>query len=318
MPDGIGFSDLFYTAPVGLRLHARVYGTRRDQWPVACLPGLTRNCRDFHELALYLSTRAENSRQIISFDYRGRGQSARDPDVKNYNVMTEAGDVLAGLDVLGVAEAAFVGTSRGGLIIHALGALRPTALKAIVLNDIGPVLGAAGLAHIVGYLDAAPVPKSFAEAVAMQKATHNATFPALADTDWARMVHALYREVGDGWLPDFDPALVKTMAGIDFSVPFPALWPQFDALASIPMLTIRGSNSSLLLTDTVAEMQKRHPGMATITVEGQGHAPFLETGDLPQRIAEFIDMAESAENQRRMQVAPSQSGDLEFATDASE
>ncbi|RUV19099.1 alpha/beta hydrolase, partial [Mesorhizobium sp. M1A.F.Ca.IN.022.04.1.1] len=116
------FSDFFYAAPDGLKLHARIYGEANGGWPVVCLPGLTRNARDFHELALYLSGKAKTPRKVVAFDYRGRGRSDYDPDISHYNVGVEAGDVLAGLSALGIEEAGFIGTSRGGLIIHVLGA----------------------------------------------------------------------------------------------------------------------------------------------------------------------------------------------------
>ena len=286
-------SNFFYVASDGLKLHACVYGgANSGRWPVVCLPGLTRNARDFHELALRLSTGA-NPRKVVAFDYRGRGQSAYDPDVGHYNVSVEAGDILAGLAALGIEEAAFIGTSRGGLIIHVLGALRPATLKAIVLNDIGPVIELPGLAHIQSYLERAPKPKTFAEAMDAQRNVHGKDFPMLSDADWTRMVGALYRETNLGLLPDFDPKLVETVAGLDLSQPLPALWPQFDALTAIPLLAIRGANSKLLSAGTLDEMQKRHPGMETITVEEQGHAPFLETGGLPVAIAAFLDRAES-------------------------
>jgi len=288
---GEGFSDFFYTAPDGLKLHARLYGEQNGR-PVVCLPGLTRNARDFHELALYLSTKAKTPRKVVAFDYRGRGQSDYDLDISHYNIGVEAGDVLAGLAALGIEAAAFIGTSRGGLIIHVLGALKPAALKAIVLNDIGPVIETQGFANIRAYLDRAPKPKTFAEAVDAQRRTHGADFPALGETDWARMVGAICRDIGTGWVPDFDPALVDTLAGIDFSKPLPDLWPQFEALAAVPLLAIRGANSKLFSAATLQEMQMRHPAMETIIVEGQGHAPFLETGDLPQRIAAFLDRTE--------------------------
>ncbi|RVB18466.1 alpha/beta hydrolase, partial [Mesorhizobium sp. M7A.F.Ca.CA.004.05.1.1] len=111
MSNDPGFSDFFYSAPDGLKLHARIYGEANSgSWPVVCLPGLTRNARDFHELALYLSTHAATPRKVIAFDYRGRGQSAYDPDAKNYNVGVEAGDILAGLTALNIGEAAFICT----------------------------------------------------------------------------------------------------------------------------------------------------------------------------------------------------------------
>ncbi|AZO09055.1 alpha/beta hydrolase [Mesorhizobium sp. M3A.F.Ca.ET.080.04.2.1] len=289
-----GFSDFFYAAPDGLRLHARIYGeANTDAWPVVCLPGLTRNARDFHELALFLSREAARPRKVIAFDYRGRGLSAYDPDIGHYNVGVEAGDVLAGLSALNIDEAAFVGTSRGGLIIHVLGALKPAVLKAIVINDIGPVIEIEGLCHIRSYLDRTPKPKTFAEAVDTQRRVHGAGFPALSDADWSRMVAAIYRDTEAGLLPDFDSTLVDTLAGIDFEKPLPDLWAQFDALAAVPLLAIRGANSKLLSAATLKEMQRRHSGMETITVEGQGHAPFLETGSLPSEIAGFFDRAEA-------------------------
>ncbi|MDX8531247.1 alpha/beta hydrolase [Mesorhizobium sp. VK25A] len=293
MASGVGFSDFFYASPDGLKLHARIYGeANAEGWPVVCLSGLTRNARDFHELALHLSSKGERPRKIIAFDYRGRGQSDHDPDIGHYNVGVEAGDVLAGLSALGIEQAAFIGTSRGGLIIHALGALKPGVLKAIVLNDIGPAIEAEGLAHIRSYLDRAPKPKTFAEAVDAQRRVHGADFPALTEADWARMVRAICRETEAGWVPDFDPALVDTLAGIDFGKPLPDLWPQFDALAAIPLLAVRGANSKLFSTATLKEMQERHHGMESITAEGQGHAPFLETGELPEKIAAFFDQVE--------------------------
>ncbi|RVD30332.1 MULTISPECIES: alpha/beta hydrolase [unclassified Mesorhizobium] len=288
---GEAFSDFFYDAPDGLRLHARIYGEiNSGRWPVVCLPGLTRNARDFHELALRLSIRA--GRKVVAFDYRGRGQSAYDPDIGHYNVGIEAGDILAGLAALGIEDAGFIGTSRGGLIIHVLGAIAPAVLKAVVLNDIGPVIETQGLAHIRSYLDGAPKPKTFAEALNAQREVHGGDFPALAEADWERMVSALFRETDAGLMPDFDPRLVDTLAGLDFSKPLPDLWPQFEALAAVPLLAIRGANSKLLSSATLEEMRERHPGMEAITVEGQGHAPFLETGTLPIAIAAFLDRAE--------------------------
>ncbi|RWQ66329.1 alpha/beta hydrolase [Mesorhizobium sp.] len=288
-----GFSDFFYASPDGLQLHARIYGEANSgHWPVVCLPGLTRNSRDFHELALHLSRRAKTPRKIVAFDYRGRGQSAYDPDIGHYNVGVEAGDILAGLAALDIEEAGFIGTSRGGLIIHVLGAMRPTVLRAIVLNDIGPVVETGGLAHIRSYLEPAPKPKTHAEAISALRRAHGSDFPALSDADWDRMVSALYRETDDGLVPDFDPKLVDTLAGLDLTQSLPALWPQFEALAAMPMLTIRGANSKLLSTETLEQMRKRHLHIETITVEGQGHAPFLETGGLPGAIAAFLDTAE--------------------------
>ncbi|NGO53949.1 alpha/beta fold hydrolase [Allomesorhizobium camelthorni] len=289
-----GFSDHYHSSTDGLKLHARIYGDGANgALPVVCLPGLTRNARDFHELALHLSRDAKTPRNVVAFDYRGRGGSAYDKEWQNYNIGVEAGDIVAGLITLGIEHAAFIGTSRGGLIIHVLAATRPGALKAVVLNDIGPVVEGEGFAHIRAYLERAPKPASFAEAVAFQRSVHGQAFSALTDRDWQRMVRALYRDEGGKPVADFDPALLKTVAGLDLSQPLPALWAQFQGLTGVPMLAIRGENSKLLSARTLEEMARRHPSIETITVEGQGHAPMLETGPLPARIEAFLDRADS-------------------------
>ncbi len=293
-----GFSDFFYSSPDGLKLHARIYGERNHAGlPVVCLPGLTRNARDFHELALYLSNEARPQRKVVSFDYRGRGQSAYDSNVANYTVGIEANDVLAGLDQLEIKQAAFIGTSRGGLIIHVLGMLRPAILKAIVLNDVGPALEISGLAHIKSYLEKAPRPQNLAEAVEAQKAAHGQDFPALTDADWQRMVAAIYREEDGKLVPDFDAKLVETLAAVDLSKPLPTLWPQFEALGKVPTLVVRGANSRLLSKETLQEMARRHSKLQTVTAAGQGHAPFLESGELPGMMASFINAAAKQQSQ---------------------
>lgn len=288
------FDDVFYTSGDGLSLHAQVYGAGLvDHLPVVCLPGLTRNARDFHELAIFLSRDAKTPRKVVAFDYRGRGKSAYDPDWKKYDVGVEATDVLTGLESMGITRANFIGTSRGGIIIHVLAVIRPAVLASAVLNDIGPVLEAAGLQHIKDYLAKAPRPASIAEAAAAQKAAHRDAFSSLADADWERMARAIYREDGDVLRPDFDIALLNGLAATDLSKPLPDLWPQFGALSSVPVLAIRGANSLLLSAATLDDMARRHPDLETIKVAGQGHAPFLETGALPRQISDFLDRADN-------------------------
>lgn len=293
MDQSAGFSDVFYSAADGLKLHARSYGDAAEGvLPVVCLPGLTRNVRDFHPLALFLSSDARVRRRVVAFDYRGRGASAYDRDWKNYNIVTEANDVLAGLVAVGIEKAHVIGTSRGGLITHLIAGLRPAVLASVVLNDIGPVVEGEGLVHIRSYVEKAPKPKTVAEAVEIQRAIHGPAFPALTDADWLRFVEAIYRDERGRPVADFDPALLKVVGRFDLAKPLPTMWPQFEALARIPLLAIRGANSRLLSPATLREMASRHPDCQTVTVEGQGHAPFLETAGLPQTIEAFFERAE--------------------------
>ncbi len=292
-----GFEEIRFAAEDGLELYARDYGGRAaragDVLPLVCLPGLTRNGRDFHALATLLSARLERPRRVVTLDYRGRGGSARDRNARNYALPVETRDVMAGLTVLGIDHAAFLGTSRGGLILMQLAASRAPAVRAAILNDVGPVLEGEGLALMRSALTRMPRPKDWDEAVALQKLAHASAFPALRDADWTRMAHAIYREEKKKLVADHDPAIVAALTAIDFSVPLPSLWPLFDGLRRVPLMVLRGENSKLLSAETLKEMKARHPDCVAITVKGQGHAPLPETGDLPARIEAFLRRAEA-------------------------
>jgi pimeloyl-ACP methyl ester carboxylesterase len=221
-------------------------------------------------------------------DYRGRGRSDRDDNKANYNLAVECGDVIAACATFGIDRAIFIGTSRGGLILHLLAAIKPELLAGVILNDIGPVIEPAGLMAIRDYLNRDRKPRSWSEAVDILKENHGAAFPALGLADWEGMARAIYTEQSGIPVADCDPAIAEQLKTIDFSNPLPDLWPQFEGLRSIPLLVIRGENSNLLSRRTMDEMAKRHPGMIQTLAKGQGHAPILHLGDIPELIRTFI------------------------------
>lgn len=280
------FKPFHFTAGDGLRLHGRIYGGDGPSPPVVCLAGLSRNSRDFHEFAERL---AERGRRVVAFDYRGRGLSAWDANPANYNLLREAQDVLDGLACLGIETADFIGTSRGGLILHFLPAMAPGLVRSAVLNDVGPVIEAEGLRHIRDYLSARPEPRDFAHAARALRATHGADFPILADADWAGMARAIFRRIDGRIVPDYDPALVEPLRAMDLSRPPPDLWAQFEALLPVRLLVIRGENSTLFSTETMRQMLARHARAVAITAPGQGHAPLLHVPGLAERVADFLD-----------------------------
>lgn len=282
-------ASVYFSASDGLRLHAVEYGHRnRDAVPVICLPGFSRNARDFERLAIYLSEDAAPKRRVICFDYRGRGLSAHDRNWTNYNVVTEAEDVLAGMAALDISHAAIIGTSRGGLIAMALSAMRPGAMRAVVLNDIGPVIEGDGLAAIRAMMTQAPRPKNWDDAIAIQKTAMGKAYPAFTEADWAFEAHAKYRQTRKKIRPDYDPDLAKTLSAIDFGDPLPTLWPQFAGLRALPVMLLRGEHSTVLSKKTVEEMVLRHPDMQVMDIAGQGHPPLIHTAGIPQAIEAFL------------------------------
>ncbi|MGX5665705.1 alpha/beta fold hydrolase [Rhizobium daejeonense] len=283
-----GFDSHHIAVPDGLKLHARIYGPGNEGLPIICLPGLSRNSRDFHQLALQLSTAPTAPFRVITIDSRGRGLSEHDEKKERYSIPTEAQDVISVLNHFGIERAIFIGTSRGGLILHILAATHPERLAGVLLNDIGPVIEIEGLKQIQDYLGRERRPKNFDDAAAILKETHGESFPALAGADWRDMAHAIYREIDGILIADFDPAIAELFRVADLREPIPDLWAQFDLFRALPLMTIRGENSRLLSKKTTEIMAERHPGMQQLTALGQGHAPILHLGDVPAEIQRFL------------------------------
>lgn len=285
MAEGI---DRFISVPDGLKLHVRIHGEGNPGIPVVCLPGLTRNVLDFEELARILAAPPFN-RRVIAISSRGRGLSDRDPKPERYTIPVEAADAISVLDQLGIENAAFIGTSRGGLILHVLAMTHLDRIERLVLNDIGPVLEVEGLRQIQGYLGSRRPPVKLPEAAQILQATHGAEFPALSADDWAGMAAALYREVGGKLVADFDPAIAEQFRAADLSQGLPDLWAQFALLAEKPMMVVRGEHSRLLSPETVADMARRHPECLAVEAKGQGHAPLLHLCGLAAEIGAFLE-----------------------------
>lgn len=286
------FQEHYFRSKDGLRLYARSYGmetnARHARTPIVCLPGLTRNSRDFHPLASFLASPEGGAHAVIALDYRGRGQSERDDDKTRYAIPVEAEDVVTACGYFGIDRATFIGTSRGGLILHQLVTTAPALFARAVLNDIGPILEIEGLLKIRDYLNAPQGADSWAAAPAHLRAVHGEDFPILRDEDWRELAEAIYRDDGGAPVADCDPAIPAQFKGLAADTTLPALWPQFEAFADLPLMVIRGEHSSLLRQTTVEEMARRHPGLIAVTAIGQGHAPLLHLEGPRQAIGAFV------------------------------
>jgi len=283
--DGTRF---FVSAPDGLRLHVRAHGTPGPRRPVVCLPGLARTTEDFDALAAALASDPERPRHVLAIDYRGRGESEYDANPDNYNIATEVADLLAVLTALEVEPAVFVGTSRGGILAMVLATVRPAAIVGVVLNDIGPVIETKGLVRIKSYLGRLPQPKSLKDGADLLQHLFGAQFTSLGADDWMMFARRTFKQKNGALVPRYDPKLANVLAGIDMARSLPTLWKEFDALASVPVMVIRGANSDILSERTVAEVQARREDIDVVVVPEQGHAPLLAERDVIARIAEFV------------------------------
>jgi pimeloyl-ACP methyl ester carboxylesterase len=295
----------FITAQDGLRLHVRAYGPRTGlARPVVCLPGLARTGEDFQTLATALAEDPAQPRWVLTLDYRGRGRSDYDRDPRNYSTVVELSDVLAVLAALGVGPAVFIGTSRGGILAMLLAVARPTALAGVVLNDIGPVIEMQGLARIKSYVGKLPLPKTYDEAAEILRQLFGVQFPKLAPDDWAAFARRTYKQQDGTLRPSYDVKLAKALDGIDLQQALPPLWKQFDALAGVPVMVIRGANSDILSAATVAAIGTRRPDIETIEVADQGHAPLLAERDIIGRIGSFVARCDLSRPGLRAQKTP--------------
>lgn len=260
-----------FTLSGGLQLAYRDLPTASDRTPVLCLHGLTRNSRDFEDLAPWLAQK----RRVIVPDMRGRGYSDRDPDVGNYQVPTYVSDVLALLEHLGIPKVIVVGTSMGGLMGMGMAMARREVLAGLVLNDIGPALDPAGLARIASYVGKTGHQVSWeAAASAAAKVTGDA-MPDFGPEDWLRFARRTFREdAPDRIVPDYDSGIAEAMR----AVPPDALdlWSVFKSLSPLPVMVVWGVLSDLLTRPIVAQMRAAMPALAVVEVPNRGHAPTLD------------------------------------------
>lgn len=266
-----------FTAADGARL---AYSDQGTGLPVLCLSGLTRTMGDFDYMAPHLQ-----GIRLIRMDYRGRGASDWTGPA-TYTVMQEAADALALLDHLGVAQAAIIGTSRGGMIGLYLAATARARLSGLCLNDIGPELNRAGLVRIFDYVGRNPVARSH-DALAAALPRSLPGFANVPPDRWLAEARLHYTETETGLRITYDPALRDAFLAA-FEGPPVDLWPLFDACAGLPLALIRGENSDLLTQSCADEMRRRRPDMIYANVPDRAHIPFLDEAPALSALRQFI------------------------------
>jgi len=284
------YGDGYWWSGDGLRLHYRDYPGSDAVPPLLCIPGLTRNARDFEGLAARLS----GARRVICVDLRGRGESAYAKDPMSYVPLTYAQDLERLIGELGLTRLVTIGTSLGGIVSMLLAAQNPQRLAGAILNDVGPVIEKKGLERIRGYVGRGSAWPTWIHAARALGEINKAVYPGYALEEWLRMAKQIYKLNAQGRVvPDYDNKIAEPFrlpggeAGVD-------LWPALEAMKVAPLLIVRGALSDILSEATAAEMKKRVKGAKLVTVAETGHTPTLEEPAAARAIDRFLAALDAA------------------------
>lgn len=273
-----------FSARDGLRLAATEWPGPAARTPVLVLSGICRTARDAEAIARHQAGR----RRIVALDYAGHGASARADDPRRYRPEALLQDVQDAMSALHLGRVAVVGTSFGGLVAMALSALRPAALAAVALNDIGPHIEPLGREKVVAFIGQDPHFRSIEEAVAWLHERHP-PMPLLDEPGWRRFAERSYAQGADGlWHPRWDIRIGQQAVG-EAAGPPPDLWALFHGLRDIPLMLVWGQASTLLTDDTVGAMRRARPDMRVVPLPGTGHAPTFEEPAAAQGLDAFLD-----------------------------
>ena len=286
------WTDRYWNSADGVKLHYRDYDGDRERPPILCIPGLTRNARDFEPVA----DRYAGDWRVISVDLRGRGGSAFDPDPANYKPMVYVADLLKMLDQLGIADAVFVGTSLGGICTMALALGDRERIAGALLNDVGPVIDMAGIERIAGYVGKESRFANWDDAIEHLAARNHDVYPDYGRAEWERFVRRLARAEGDSVVFDYDMRIADNFQN---AAGAPDVWPLYQALEGRPVTILRGALSDLLSADVAERMATEITDAELVTVPRVGHAPSLDEPESLAALDRLLDRVLEAQKKGR-------------------
>ena len=285
------WTDGYWESSDGLRLHYRDYAGAADRPPIICIPGLTRNARDFEGVA----ERLAGEWRVICVELRGRGESAYAKDPMTYLPPVYLQDMEALIAELKLDRFVLFGTSLGGLMTMLLAAANAERIAGALLDDIGPDLDPRGVEHIRSYVGRARDWPTWLHAARFIAEAQQARYPDWEIDQWLVYAKRLCKLTPGGRIVyDYDMRIAEPFkqpggeAGFD-------MWPVFRALANTPSLLVRSELSDILSAETAARMLGEAPAMEQVVVPRVGHAPTLEE---PAAIAGIDRLLERVAAQR--------------------
>ena len=278
-------SDQFFFTADNVRLHWRDHPGDAARPAVLCLPGLTRNMRDFADLAARLSP----SHRVVTFSFRGRGDSGYARDPLTYVPFTYLTDLNQLVQEAGLERFVVIGTSLGGLMGLMLDMTQNSRIAGIVLNDVGPELEAAGLLRIRQQLGRGGNWLTWLHAARDLAQRQADIYPEWQLPDWLAHAKRLCRVTREGRIDwDYDAAISAPFQlphsddGVDFRA-------ALAGYAGRPALSVRGGISDVLSASAQQRMAQLVPDIRLVTVPAVGHAPTLGEAVAMQAIDALLD-----------------------------
>lgn len=267
----------------GPRIYWKEWAGPADRPAILCLPGLTRNTRDFEALASHLSGRF----RVLAPSFRGRGKSDRARDPMTYVPLTYVADMTALLAHENIRNVVIIGTSLGGIVGLLMANTLGERVRGLVMNDIGPEIDPKGLARIGSEVGKAASFASWEAAATALAGAQGMIYPDWSKDNWAAHARRLMTEGADGRIVfDYDPGIAEPFkASPEESAP--DLWLPFGH-CPCPILAVRGAISDILSTDTLDAMTVRHKDTRTVSVPRVGHAPTLDEPEARDAIDSWL------------------------------
>ena len=286
------WTDGYWQSQDGLKLHYRDYAGDESRPPIVCIPGLTRNARDFEGVAARLA----GDWRVICVELRGRGESAHAKDPMSYTPLTYFQDLEALIRELGLKRFVLFGTSLGGLLTMLLSLEHGDRIAGALINDIGPVMETRGLENIRAYVGKAQSWPTWLHAARFIAEAQRDRYPHWDIEQWLAYAKRLCRLTPGGRIVfDYDMRIAEPFKEPGGEVDFD-LWTAFAGLKGIPTLVLRGELSDLLSPVTVERMKAENPALESVTVPRVGHAPTLEE---PEATAAVDALLKRVKSRRR-------------------
>ena len=268
------------------RMHYVEWGDPAASRVVICVHGLTRNGRDFDELAQALAPDC----RVVCPDVVGRGRSDWLREKTGYGYPQYCADLTALIARVtrGSTERLYwVGTSMGGILGMLLAASAKTPIDRLVVNDVGAHIPAASLQRLGTYVGKDPRFKTYRELEAYVRIVC-APFGPLTDAQWRHLTEHGAKQREDGsWGMSYDPGIGIPLQKPKEEIADVDLWQHYEAIRC-PTLLLRGAQSDLLLAETATQMTQRGPKARLVEFAGIGHAPMLMARDQIDVVRDFL------------------------------